>query len=148
MRTAQFVQWFFAKLLHGQQVGEDLCGVHLIGQAVPHRHLGVKRQLLNHALVKAAVLDAVVVAPQDAGGVLQRFLVAQLRAAGIQIGHVPALVVHRDLEGAAGARRRFLENQHDVFTRKARLFVAHGFRAFEFGGQVEQVAHLIGGEIL
>jgi len=69
-------------LNHRQQIGEDLGGVKLIGQAVPHRHAGVAGKFFNRGLSKAAVLDPVVHAAQHASGILHRLLGADLRAFG------------------------------------------------------------------
>ena len=53
----------------GEEVGEDLGGVELVGQAVPHRHTGVAGQLFHDALAVAAVLDAIEHPAQHPGGV-------------------------------------------------------------------------------
>ncbi len=53
----------------GEEVGQDLGGVELVGQAVPHRHPGVVGQVLHDLLAVAAVLDAVKHAAQHPGGV-------------------------------------------------------------------------------
>ena len=37
----------------GEEVGEDLGGVELVGQAVPHRHTGIAGQLFHDALAVA-----------------------------------------------------------------------------------------------
>ena len=70
------------ELGHGQDVGEDLRRVELVGQAVPDRHAGVLGQLLDDVLPEAAVLDAVEDPTEDAGRVLHRLLVADLRPLG------------------------------------------------------------------
>ena len=56
-------------LFHGQQVRQQLGGVELVGEAVPHRHAGVLRRVSTTSAV-AAVLNAVVHPSEHAGGVL------------------------------------------------------------------------------
>ena len=86
----------------------------LIGQAVPHGHARVGGETLDDLLVVAAVLDAVVEAAEDLGGVDHRFLLAHLGGLGVEEGDVRALVVSGDFERAAGAGRGLFEQQHDV----------------------------------
>lgn len=56
-------------LLNGKEIGQDLSGVKLIGQAVPHRNTGVVCQILHDLLAVATVLDAVKHPAQHPGGV-------------------------------------------------------------------------------
>ena len=65
-------------------------------------------------LVEAPVLDAVIQPPEHPRGVLDRLLVAHLRRLRVEIGHVRALVVGGDLEGAAGAGGGLLEDEADL----------------------------------
>ncbi len=88
-------------LFHGQQVRQQLGGVELVGEAVPHRHAGVLRQGLYHFLAVAAVLNAVVHPSEHAGGVLDRLFMANLAAAGPQVGHAGALIVCGNFERAS-----------------------------------------------
>ena len=74
-------QRLVAELGHRQDVGEDLGRVELVGQAVPDRHAGELGELLDDLLAEAAVLDAVEDPAEDAGRVLHRLLVADLRPA-------------------------------------------------------------------
>ena len=53
----------------GQKVRQDLGGVELIGQTVPHGDPGVFRQLLHDLLTVAPVFDAVIDPSQDLGRV-------------------------------------------------------------------------------
>ena len=60
----------FAEMLpDGEEVGEDLGGVELVGQAVPDRHPRIAGEVLYDLLAVAAVLDAVEHPAQHAGGV-------------------------------------------------------------------------------
>lgn len=53
----------------GEEVGQDLGGVELVGQAVPHRNTGIVRQLFHDLLAVATVLDAVKHPSQHPGGI-------------------------------------------------------------------------------
>ena len=53
----------------GQEVGKDLGGMELVGQAVPDRNTGVMGQVFHDLLPIAAVLDAVKHPAQHPGGV-------------------------------------------------------------------------------
>ncbi len=97
-------------------------------------------ELVNACLAGAAILDGVVHASQHARGVLERLLVADLRAGRIEIGHVRALVVAGDLERAARARRCLLEDQADLLVGEMLLLGARVFGALEIAREVEQVA--------
>src|SRR5262249_58239257 len=57
-----------AGLVHGEEVGEHLRGVPLVGQPVVHRHAGVGGEFFDVGLAAAAVLDRVVHAAKDRGG--------------------------------------------------------------------------------
>ncbi len=140
-------QVLLAVLGHGEHVGQDLRRVELVGQAVPHRHAGVLREGLDVLLGGAAVLDGVEGAAEDSRGVLHRLLVADLGAAGSEVGHVRALVLRGDLERGASPRRGLLEDQGDVLAGEARLLVAGVLRGLEVGGELEQEAQLVGGEV-
>ncbi len=68
------VEGFVGVFHHGEEVGEDLGGVELVGEAVPYWHASIFGQFFNDVLTEATVLDAVEHTTQHAGGVLHRFL--------------------------------------------------------------------------
>jgi hypothetical protein len=65
--------------------------------------------------------------------------VADLRAGGIEVGHVRALVVAGDLEGAARAGRGLLEDQADLLALEVLLLGARVLGALEIAREIEQV---------
>ena len=134
-------------LLHGEEVGENLGGVALVGEAVPHGNASIFGQLLNSLLLEATVLDAVEHATQHAGGVLHALLHADLAAGGAQIGDVSTLVFCTNLEGAACAGGGLLENQGDVLTLQSGLLGAGILGAFQVASQVEQIVEFLGAEV-
>ena len=87
------VQGLVAVLFHGEEIGQNLRGMGLIGKAVPHGHAGILGQVLHSGLGKAAVLDAVVHAPEHARGILHGFLNADLAAGRAQVSDMGALVI-------------------------------------------------------
>ena len=126
-------------LLDGEEVGENLCGVSLSGKAVPDGNAGVFGQLLDGGLVKAAVLDAVEHAAEDASGVFHALLDANLATGGAEIGDVCTLVLGANLESAAGAGGGLLENQGDVLAFEVGLLGTGIFGAFQVASQVEEI---------
>ena len=72
-------------LADGQEIGKDLGGMELVGQAVPHGNTCVSGQLLNQLLPKAAVLDAVKHTAQHPRRIGNTLLFADLRACGIKV---------------------------------------------------------------
>ena len=132
-----------AVLAHRHHVGEHLRRVVLVGQAVVDRHAGPLRQRLHARLRGAAVLDRVEHAPEHARGVLEGFLVPDLRAGRVEVGHVRALVAAGHLEGAARARRGLLEDQADFLALEVLLLGARVLGALEVAGEVEQVLELL-----
>jgi hypothetical protein len=108
------IQRLVAVLPHGEQIGESLGGVELVGQPVPDRNTGIAGQLLHLGLLEAAVLDAVVHPPEHARGVADRLLLAELRSGRVEIGHMGALFVGSRLEGAARAGGGLFENERDL----------------------------------
>ncbi len=99
---------------HGEDVGQHLRGVPVVGEPVPHRHPGVGGQRLHLFLGVAAVLDAVEHPAEHPRGVLHRLLAAQLGVIRPDVGDVTALVVRRHLERRPGPCRGLLEDQRDA----------------------------------
>jgi hypothetical protein len=128
-------------LAHREDVAQRLRRVPLVGQAVPDRDAAEQRQRLDQLLLGAAVLDAVVHPAQHARGVLHRLLVADLRAARVQVGDVGALVVGGHLERAAGAGRRLLEDEREVLARQVLLLAAALLRRLELADSVSSSSH-------
>ena len=107
----------------------------------------VRGQLLDGLLAVAPVLDAVEHPAEHPGGVLDGLLVAHLRAGRVEVRRGRALVGGGDLEGAAGARRGLLEDQRDVPAAQPLHLGARLLGRLELGGQVDQAAELLGGEV-
>ena len=120
VRVGQLVVGLAARLVHGEEVGEHLCGVPLGSEPVVDGHAGVLGEHFDIFLTAAAVLDGVVHAAEDARGVGDRLLVPELRARRIEICHVRALVERGHLEGGARAGRRLLEDQRDLLPGQTR----------------------------
>ena len=118
-----------------------------VGQAVPHRHAGIFRQVLHRLLVKAPVLDAVKEPAQDPGAILQALLLAHLAAGRVQIGDVGPLLGGRHLEGAAGAGGGLLKEQDNVLALQGRIADAGSPLALEIVAQVQQIPDLLGRQV-
>ena len=98
-------------------------------------------------LLLASELDAVVEAAQHPGGVRYGLLVPHLRARGVQVGDVRALVVGGDLEGATGACGGLLEDEGNVLVRQPLDLAAGLLGLLELSRQLEQRAPLLSGEV-
>ena len=109
----------------------------LIRQTVPDRDGGVLRQLFDDALAEAAVLDAVEHAREHARRVGDAFLLADLRASGVEIRAAHTQIVRRDLEAAARARARLFKDERDVFALAQAVRDAGLFLGLELGGEPE-----------
>ncbi len=118
--------------LNGEEVSEDLGRMEFIGQAVPDRDAGVRREALDNLLSKAAVFDAVVHPAQHAGSIRNGFLLADLAAGGIKIGRMHAQVRSRHFKGAAGPGAGLFKNQRHILS----LAQAVGDAGLLFGLQV------------
>ena len=129
----------------GEEVGQDLGGVELVGQAVPHRHPGVVGQVLHDLLAVAAVLDAVKHAAQHPGGVGDGLLFADLAARRVQISHLHAQVVGGHFKAAAGAGGGLFKDQGNVLAVELVVGDAGLLFGLEVCGQVEQLFDLGGG---
>ena len=146
-RVGDAVIGLAAGLAHGQEVGEHLGGVPLVGQPVVDRHAGVGGEVLDVGLAVAAELDRVVHAAQDRGGVGDRFLVPQLGAGRVEVGHVRALVVGGDLERGPGPGRGLLEDQRDLLARQPLGLGAGVLGGLQRLARLQQVAQLARGEV-
>ena len=111
-------------LAEGQEVGQDLRRVPLVGEAVVDGDACPLGELVGDALAEAAVLDRVIHAPEHSRGVLDGLLVTDVRAGRPEVGHVRALVVGGDLERAPGAGRVLLEDQRDLLAAQVLLLAA------------------------
>ena len=97
-----------------QEIRQHLGRMELIGKPVPHRHIGILRQLLHDILPESPVFDSLEHARQDPGRVRDALLLADLGARRIQVGRPHPQVVGRHLKGASGAGAGLLEDQRHV----------------------------------
>ena len=134
-------------LPQGEEVGQDLGGVVLVGQAVPDGHAGIPGQLLHDGLAVAAVLDALKHAGKHLGGVGDGLLFADLAAGGVQVGGAHAQIVGGDLKAAAGAGGSFLKNERHVFAAQRIVGDAGLLFGFQLSSQVQQAADLGRGKV-
>ena len=134
-------------LLNGEKIRQNLGGVVLVGQPVPHRHTGVLCQQLHPLLTEASVLDAVEHPAQHFGRVLNALLLADLGGLGVQIHRVHPQVRRRHLKAAAGAGAGLFKNQGDVLALKQPVGDTGLLLRLQFGGQSQQLRNLCRGEI-
>ena len=94
----------------GHQVGQHLAGVTEVGQAVDDGDVGVTGQGFHLLLMEGADHDAVAVAGQDPGGVLDGLAPADLALLAGQEQSVSAQLVHSSLKGDPGPGGVLLKN--------------------------------------
>src|SRR5579872_817727 len=100
--------------LHGKQISQCLCGVSLVREPVPYRHTRVTSQFLHVGLSETAIFNTIVHASKHTRRILHRLFIANVRAAGTDIGHMRSLIEGRYLETTAGARRIFLKDERNL----------------------------------
>jgi hypothetical protein len=132
----------------GEDVGQDLAGVVLVGQAVDHRHPRVRGEELELGLLVGADHHQVDHAADDARAVLDRLGAAELAVAGGQVHHRAAHLVHAGLEADARARAGLLEDhrQRAVDQRLVALVVLEA--RLDDARALEQVGVLLGAQVL
>ena len=101
-----------AVLDHRQEIGQHLGGVPLVGQAVLHRHAGVRREVFDGRLAEPRYSIPSNMRPNTraVSFIDSLWPICEPR---IQVGDVGALVVGRHLERAACTGRGLLEDQGD-----------------------------------
>ena len=115
----------------------------LVGEAVPHRHAAVLREVLDVLLLEAAELDAVEHAAQHERGVAHRLLLAQLDVVLAQVLGVRAQVDAGRGERGAGAGGRLLEQQRDVLAREVAVLDVALLQVLEVLGEPDEVRQLV-----
>ena len=136
-----------ARLVHGQEVGQHLGRMPLVGQPVVDRHPGMFGEGLDVGLQVAPVLDRVVHPAQHPRGVGDRLLVPQLRPGRVEVGHVRALVERGHLERRPGPGRGLLEDQRDLLALQPLALGAGVLGDLERLRQPQQVPQLGRGEV-
>ena len=101
-------------LAQGEEVGEGLAGVLLVGEGVDDGNAGEAGVLLDDALAEGAHGDDIDVAGEDAGDVLDRLALAEAHLLRCEVEGLAAKVMHADLEADAGSQRRLLEEEGEV----------------------------------
>src|SRR6266545_710084 len=94
----------------GVDVGEHLAGVVLVGEAVDHRHAGVRGETLDDLLLEGADHDEVAHARDHLPRVLDRLAPPELGVARVEVDRRAAELVHPRLERQPRPRRGLLEN--------------------------------------
>ena len=131
----------------GEEVGQDLSGVELVGQTVPDGNACIMGQVLDDLLAIAAVLNAVEHPAQHTGGVRNGLFFADLAARRVQIGDFHAQIMGGHFKAAPGAGGGLLEDQGDVFAAQGIVADAGLLPGLEVSGQIQQRLDLGGGVV-
>ena len=110
-------------LRDGEQVGEHLTGVELVGQRVDDRAGGVFRHLFDAVLTERSPDDAVGHAGEHSRSVGDRLAAAQLGTGLVDDQRIPAEFRHADGEAGTGAGGGLVEQHGDGLGAGERLTV-------------------------
>ena len=116
-------------LLESQDIGHDLAGVRVVGQAVDHRNGGVFRQLDKTLMGCRADHDRVYIARQHLCRIGNGLGTAELHFRTREHDRLAAKLAHADIKGNAGTGRRLVEDHRQRLALE-RLFTLAGFQAF------------------
>ena len=130
-----------------EDVGQHLARVVFVGEAVDHRHAGIRREALDDVLAERADHDDVAHARHDLAGVLDGLAAAQLAVARVQVDRGAAQLVHARFERQARARGILFEHHDEraVDERVVDLVVLE--LALDDGRALDQVLELVAGEV-
>ena len=132
---------------HREDVAQRLGRVPCVAQPVPDRNTRRVSQLFDVLLGEPAILDAVEHAAQDSAGVLDRLLVPELRAVGVQVRDMCALIMGCHLEGASRARRALGEHQCEVESAQSLDLVVCLLLGLHVLGESKQTEPLVDCEV-
>ena len=96
----------------GKDVGQNLAGVKLVGQAVDDRHTRMLGKAVDFVLLVGTNHHQVYHAADDLGAVFNRLGAAQLTAFSRQVHHRAAELVHASFKAHAGAGGGLFKNHH------------------------------------
>ena len=127
-------------LLDGEEVGEALAGVAVVGEAVDHRDARPLGQRDDVVVGEHAGHDGVHIAAEDPGYVGHTLALAELDLLGAQVDGVPAEVLHGHLKGDAGAQRGLLKDHAQRAPREEGPVAAGLSLRLEGAGEREEIA--------
>ena len=103
-------------LLERHKVGQNLRGVELIGQAIPHWYASVFGQVFHRRVLEAAELNPIKHPAQHLRGILNRLLLAELDIILTKKLRRDAKVIGRYRKGTACTGRILLKQERDLLT--------------------------------
>ena len=118
----------------------------IVGKPVPYRHSRILAKFLACFLRKTAEKDAVVDAPENAGGILDRFLFAEMNIGTCQILAVATFIAHGNQRRITRARGTFLEDKRNILAMEQISADTCRPARLELRGQIDEVEHLLVGE--
>ena len=131
----------------GEDVGQDLAGVKLVGQTIDDRHPRIGGEAFDLGLLVGADHHQVHHAADDFGTVVDGFRTTELGVAGGQVHHRTAHLVHARLKADAGAGRGLLENHGQGAVHQRLVFVIGLELGLDQRGTAEQISVVIGRRI-
>ena len=126
-------------LLECHEVGQNLRGVELIGQAIPHWYTSVFGQVFYRRVLKAAEFNPIKHPAQHLRSVLNRLLLAELDVVFAEKLRRNAKVIGRHGKGTACTGRILLKQEGDLLTLVQAVRHTLALELLEF---VRDVEHL------
>ena len=135
-----------AELRDGEEVGEHLAGMEIIGQSIDDRHRGILRHFFHTVLPISAPHDGVCHARKHPRGVSNRLATAQLGAGLVDDQRVAAQLGNADGEAGASASAVFVEKHSHSLRAGKRLGIETVFA--ELHAQFEDLLLLFMGDVV
>ena len=135
-------------LLNRQKICKHLCRMIFIGQSVPYRYTCISGKLLNNALFKATILNAIKHTAKYARCILNTLLLTDLRALWIQIGHTHSHIMGCYLKRTSRSCTCLFEDQSNVLTNIIVNRNALFLLVLQLSRKLQKICNLLCGEIL
>lgn len=140
----EFIQRFIEMFLQCQEIGEGLCRVVVVGEAVPDGNACLGCEFFDSGLLEASVFDSIEHGCEDAGGVGNGFFLADLAACRSEVCGECALVSGSDFECTAGSCGIFFEDEGKVLSLQCLDFLAFFLVFLKSGCEVQVVCEFFG----
>ena len=120
----------------------------VVGQAVDDGHAAPLGQGLGVALLVGADHNAVVIAAQGAGRILNGLAIAKLHLGhGVEVMGQAAQLVHTHLKAGAGAGAGLCKNQRQAFARQQGVGAARLSVGLQLVGHIQDVKQFLPGQV-
>ncbi len=131
----------------GEEIGQDLSGMVLVGKPVPYGHTGILGKGLDGFVSETTELDAVKHTAKDPSGVGDGFFLAQLDVVLAQVVGMSPFIGCSYHKGATGAGGSLFKDESDVLAFHIAGADAGILEALELSRQVQEVLDFFGTKV-